>query len=102
LTAAYSTADNETSDTNPGDPEIAQPVSSNEEASNLQDTTIRTAHLTLTGVPRPTQSTISSYFHKPLSNKKNQEIDFSLVEAIVKNYLPFQIHRKPSFPRIRA
>jgi hypothetical protein len=90
LTPAYSPADNETSDAIPDDPERAQPVCSNEEASILQDITIRTTYSTLTGVPRPTQSTISSCFHKPLSNKKNQEIDFSHVEATVKNYLPFQ------------
>jgi hypothetical protein len=34
LTPAHSSVDNKTSDANPDDPEIPQPVSSNEEASN--------------------------------------------------------------------
>jgi hypothetical protein len=69
---------------NPDDPDIAQPIFINEETSNLQDTTIRTVHPTLTSVPRPIQDTISLYVRKPLCNKKIQEIDCSLVEATVK------------------
>lgn len=50
-------------------------------------------------MPRTTQDTISSYLHKPLSNKKILEIDFSLVEAIVKNSLPFKKVEGPHFQK---
>ena len=46
--------------------------------------------------PQP-QDTITSYLSRPLSNRRVKDIDFSLLEAIVKNYLPFQIVESPSF-----
>jgi hypothetical protein len=91
LTSAHNPTGNETRGANPDDPKIAQPISSNEEKLDLQDTTIRKEHATLTGASKPIRTTISSYFHTTLCNKKIQEIDFLLVEAIVKSYFPFQI-----------
>jgi hypothetical protein len=41
FTPAHNPAGNETRNTNPDDSEIAQPISSNEEASNPQDTAFR-------------------------------------------------------------
>lgn len=48
--------------------------------------------------PQPRRApNISEYFHRPLTNKKNQELDFLLVETIAKNYLPFRIVEDVSF-----
>ena len=57
--------------------------------SSLPTSTIATS----ADLPRRTQSQekISSYMHRPLPGRKSQEIDFALLETIVKNYLPFQI-----------
>lgn len=38
-----------------------------------------------------TQTVLSDYLHKPISNKKSQELNFSLVNVLVKNYLPMQL-----------
>jgi hypothetical protein len=91
---------NETPDTNPDDPETAVPISGNDPASNLQETTTRTAQPTLTGAPTPTQSSISSYFHKPLC-KKDIKIDFSC-GSYCQIYLPLQIADSPHFQKLES
>ncbi|XP_049782800.1 uncharacterized protein LOC126184454, partial [Schistocerca cancellata] len=37
------------------------------------------------------------YFPKPLSKKRNQEIDFTLLQTVVKDYLPFNIVESKHF-----
>ena len=46
---------------------------------------------------RKTQNAIASYFPKPLTNKNSKEIDFLLLKALIKNYLPFQIVENSDF-----
>ena len=68
------------SDKNPDNPAIIVISSNNEGLTTSQQS--RTRH---------NQTSIGLYFHKPLSNKRNQEIDFLLLETVIENYLPFQI-----------
>ncbi|XP_069694254.1 zinc finger BED domain-containing protein 6-like [Periplaneta americana] len=80
----------------PGEPSIAPTEGNSNIISSLAPPS--TSSPTIPTPRRPqTQETITIYLHRPLSNRKKQEIDFSLVETIVKNYLPFQIVENPSF-----
>lgn len=46
-----------------------------------------------------TSSAITQYFHRPVGQKKKNDLNTLLIEAIVKNYLPFQIVESASFKK---
>ncbi|XP_063222172.1 E3 SUMO-protein ligase ZBED1-like [Bacillus rossius redtenbacheri] len=85
----------------PNDPEPSVSSRPAEETSNTQRNTVPSSEAqsveTVLHTGRKSVSTISSYFHKPLSNRKNRDIDNSLTELIVKDYLPYRIVESPAF-----
>ena len=65
-------------------------------STTIANTTTTTA-TAMSSAFQKTQNAIASYFPKPVTNKHSKEIDFLLLKALVKNYLPFQIVENSDF-----
>ena len=77
-------------------PDVTSTTNANTTTTTAAATTTTTA-TTMPSAFRKTQNAIASYFPKPLTNKNSKEIDFLLLKALVKNYLPFQIVENSDF-----